>query len=172
MRLWTCAQLDVSSGKDAHHQAGPLAGVVCAPPLQYKNKPIQSCRAGEDTQAAGENADPEGLAEYGADAELPEALLGAAAAYSGVGIMTRDPDPALLETLAGLHRLLAGRHLATVQEWLRVLVKVLRRLDDGKQAAGSLLPPGPALAYRSLTMFSMWPGWLFRTCCIIRCGCK
>lgn len=70
------------------------------------------------------DAEPEGLAEYGADAELPEALLGAAAAYSGVGAMTRDPAPALLETLAGLHRLLAGRHLATVQEWLRVLVKV------------------------------------------------
>ena len=97
---------------------------------------------GEDNEPAGD-VEPEGLAEYGADAELPEALLGAAAAYSGVGAMSRDPDPALLETLAGLHRLLAGRHLATVQEWLRVLVKVPTIF---MHAAGRSpgLPPPPA----------------------------
>ena len=73
----------------------------------------------------GDEADVEGLADYDADAaELPEALLSSAAAYSGAGALSREPDPAVLENLKGLHRLLVARHLATLQEWLRILVKV------------------------------------------------
>ena len=67
----------------------------------------------------------EGLADYDADAaELPQALLDSAAAYSGAGALSREPDPAVLENLKGLHRLLVARHLATLQEWLHTLVKV------------------------------------------------
>lgn len=64
----------------------------------------------------------EGLADYGRDA--PEEMLTDAAAYSGIGAIGLAPDPAVLETLQGLQRELSSRHLPTLQDWLRVIVKV------------------------------------------------
>lgn len=38
----------------------------------------------------------------------------------------RAPDPAVLENLHALQRELVNRHLPTLQEWLRVIVKAGR----------------------------------------------
>lgn len=65
----------------------------------------------------------EGLADYGRE-DPPEELLANAAAYSGIdSIITREPDPAVLENLQALYRLLVNRHLSLVQDWLRIIVK-------------------------------------------------
>ncbi|EIE18629.1 hypothetical protein COCSUDRAFT_45128 [Coccomyxa subellipsoidea C-169] len=75
--------------------------------------------ADKDMDAADE---AEGLADYGAT-EAPEELLTDAAAYGGVPLLGRAPDPAVLENLHALQRELVNRHLPTLQEWLRVMVK-------------------------------------------------
>ncbi len=56
--------------------------------------------------------------------EAPEELLESAAAYSGMAGLGRAPDPAVLENLHALQRELVNRHLPTLQEWLRIIVKV------------------------------------------------
>ncbi len=81
-----------------------------------------------DMDAADE---AEGLADYGA-AEAPEELLTDAAAYSGVPLLGRAPDPAVLENLHALQRELVNRHLPTLQEWLRVMVKVGQHLHKSR----------------------------------------
>lgn len=68
------------------------------------------------------DSEREGLAEYGNE-DPPEELLARAAAYSGMSTLTANPDPAVLENLQGLYRLLVNRHLSTVQEWLRIIAK-------------------------------------------------
>lgn len=82
---------------------------------------------------AGDEA--EGLADYGAT-EAPEELLSDAAAYSGIPALGRAPDPAILENLHALQREIVNRHLPTLQDWLRVMVKASsysRRCPRGSQ---------------------------------------
>ncbi|CAL8464282.1 g3817 [Coccomyxa elongata] len=76
----------------------------------------------EDIDAGKDEVDDgEGLADYGGEA--PEELLESAAAYSGMAGLGRAPDPAVLENLHALQRELVNRHLPTLQEWLRIIVK-------------------------------------------------
>ena len=66
-----------------------------------------------------DQADREGLPAY-ASLALPDDLL-----CSSQSLQIRSADPAVVETLRGLDQELQGSTLATLQDWLRNLVKVI-----------------------------------------------
>lgn len=77
------------------------------------------------------NAGEEGLSEYAMDT-IPEDLLQQAGSDQGLGsegfnrawVSLNNPNPAVVENLQGLAKVVTSRHLPRVQGWLKVLVKV------------------------------------------------
>ena len=77
------------------------------------------------------NEEEEGLSAYAMDT-IPEDLLQQAEASAGMGsegvnrawVSLRNPDPAVVETLQELDKVLVSRHLPRLQEWVKVFVKV------------------------------------------------
>ena len=73
----------------------------------------------------------EGLSAYAMDT-IPEDLLQQAESGPGmasegsnrVWVSLNNPNPAVVENLQGLAKVVANRHLPRVQGWLKVLVKV------------------------------------------------
>ena len=63
---------------------------------------------------------------------IPEDLLQQAEASASMGsegvnrtwVSLRNPDPAVVETLQELDKVVVSRHLPRLQEWLKVFVKV------------------------------------------------
>ena len=63
---------------------------------------------------------------------IPEDLLQQAEASANVGsegvnrarVSVKNPDPAVVETLQDLDKVVVNRHLPRLQEWLKVFVKV------------------------------------------------
>lgn len=80
---------------------------------------------------AESNLGEEGLSEYAMDT-IPEDLLQQAGSDRGMGceatnrawVSLNNPDPAVVENLQGLAKVVATRHIPRVQGWLKVLVKV------------------------------------------------
>lgn len=68
---------------------------------------------------------------------IPEDLLQQAESGSGLGseganrawVSLNNPNPAVVEDLQGLEKVVANRHLPRVQGWLKVFVKVSIRPD-------------------------------------------
>ena len=99
-----------------------------------------------------EGAPTEGLAAY-ADAALPEAAL-ADLEQPAPLVRANHADPAVLQTLCELLRVAENRHLPTVRDWLRIVVKASpscvlyskkqlniqaqHRLTSGSRAAGGI----------------------------------
>lgn len=85
----------------------------------------------ESGAIAESNAGGEGLSEYAMDT-IPEDLLQQAGSDQGMGsegtnrawVSLNNPDPAVVENLQGLAKVVANRHVPRVQGWLKVLVKV------------------------------------------------
>lgn len=111
--------------------------------LQHTSNVSVLC-AGNISAEAG--ASEEGLSAYAMDT-VPEDLLHQAAASSSSNtvpselpaVALANADPAVLELLQGLEKLVVGRHLPRLQKWLKVFVKVrevlpavLRKLVVGR----------------------------------------
>ena len=79
----------------------------------------------------------EGLSAYAMDT-IPEDLLQQAESGPGMGsegtnrawVSLNNPNPAVVENLQGLAKILDNRHLPRVQGWLKVLVKVSIHQDS------------------------------------------
>ncbi len=77
------------------------------------------------------NEEEEGLSAYAMDT-IPEDLLQQAEASASMGsegvnrawVSLRNPDPAVVETLQELDKVVVSRHLPRLQEWLKVFVRV------------------------------------------------
>ena len=84
-----------------------------------------------NSAVAESDAGEEGLSEYAMDT-IPEDLLQQAESDQGMGfegtnrawVSLNNPDPVVVETLQGLAKVVANRHIPRVQGWLKVLVKV------------------------------------------------
>ena len=80
---------------------------------------------------AESNTGEEGLSAYAMDT-IPEDLLQQAEGSPGMGfegtnrawVSFNNPNPAVVDNLQGLAKVVANRHLPRVQGWLKVLVKV------------------------------------------------
>lgn len=80
------------------------------------------------------NVAEEGLSAYAMDT-IPEDLLQQAETSASMGsegvnrawVSLRNLDPAVVETLLELDKVLVSRHLPRLQEWLKVFVKVQHR---------------------------------------------
>ena len=85
--------------------------------------------------AGAEAASEEGLSAYAMDT-IPEDLLHQATASSSPDPVPpnlpeevlANADPAVIEMLQGLGKLVVGRHLPRLQKWLKVFVKVSEML--------------------------------------------
>lgn len=83
-----------------------------------------------------DSSNVEGLSAYAMDT-IPEDLLQQAESGPSMGpegvnrvwVSLNNPNPAVVETLQGLAKVVANRHLPRVQGWLKVLVKVIIYAD-------------------------------------------
>lgn len=80
---------------------------------------------------AEEVASEEGLATYAMDTVPEDLLQQATASSSNAASASEQPkldvaaaDPAVIEMLQGLEKLVSSRHRPRLQEWLKVLIKV------------------------------------------------
>ena len=88
----------------------------------------------------GEDEGREGLAAYDVDT-VPDSLMAEAAtaaeqAQQAPQLLLRHIDRAVLEQVDELQKLISGRHLPTVQAWLRTLVKVRAACPHGWRPVG------------------------------------
>lgn len=89
----------------------------------------------------------EGLAAYAMDT-IPEDLLdqssalatsSSAAPAKQIDLMLAAANPAVVETLQGLGKLVSSRHLPRIQDWLKTFVKVC--VMQHNTFSGKLTPP-------------------------------
>ena len=88
------------------------------------------------SSVAEDGAAEEGLSAYAMDT-IPQDLLKEASAATSLGaedpirasVSLQNPDPAVVETLLGLDKVLVNRHLPRLQEWLRIFIKVDSQLN-------------------------------------------
>ena len=107
---------------------------------------------------AEEVASEEGLAAYAMDAVPEDLLQQATASSSNAASASEQPkfnvaaaDPAVIEMLQGMEKLVSSRHRPRLQEWLKVLIKVKGMLD-----------------YTQL-VFAAWPSLFVRKCSPLGC---
>ena len=128
-----CAACCMHHACNMQHTANTcISGVVHASNISQQSKQNSAQSGGADfSMHADGAASEEGLAAYAMDT-VPEDLLQQATATDSTSaavppqrqLVLANADPAVIEMLQGQEKLISGRHLPRLQEWLKIVVKV------------------------------------------------